>query len=344
MDLIYTDGNGIDQGVLLEYELDMEIGGTEDFELKLSVNDVHPEKYSYIYAEDTEIFGVLEKRTISTADGIITYSGRTIRGILKSKIVEPGQGQNYRIVSGSVAAIMNDFMEEFDLSDLIEFHTDMACAVLADHDESWLVSDQAYALIVEDAPEFMVSNFQISRYTSVLDALNKMLDVVGAKLICLYMDGKMTITLTSVIDYSDEIEFGTNQNADFVIEQDAGTVNHLICLGQGELSERQVLHLYMDEEGNVSKTKTFSGIREITEVYDYSSVESLEELEAGGIKKLKDQVNEKIQVTVVTDDVAVGDIVGGREEVTGSTIKAKITTKIIRVKNNDFTVEYKVGE
>ncbi len=343
MDLIYTDCSGGDQGVLLEYELDMEIGGTEDFELKLSAADVQLEKYAYIYAENTEIFGILEKRTISTTDGIITYSGRTIRGILKSKIVEPEQGEDYRIVSGGVADVMNDFMDEYGLSDLIEFHTDLIYTVLTDHDDAWL-DDNGTALAIEDAPEFIVSNFQINRYASVLDTLDKILEETGAKLIYSYVDGRMIITLTAVVDYSDELEFGTNQNTDFVIEQDAGTVNHLICLGQGELAARQILHLYMDEEGNVSKTKTISGVREIVEVYDYSSAESMDELESGGIKRLKDQIREKIQVTVVTDNISVGDIVGGREEITGSTVKVKVTTKIIRVKNNDFTVEYKVGE
>lgn len=344
MDLIYTDSNGIDQGVLLEYELDMEIGGTDDFELKLSINDVKLEKYAYIYSENTEILGILDKRTISTADEIITYAGKTARGILKTKIVEPQEGEDYRIVSGSIADIMNAFMEEFELSELIEFKTEMLYTALADYDEAWLTDGDETLLVVEETPQFVVSSLQINRYVSVLEALDKMLEETAAKLTYAYVGGKMIITLSAVIDYSDEIEFGSNQNTDFVIEQRAGLVNHLICLGKGELADRQVLHLYMDASGNISKQQSMSGIHEVAEVYDYSSAESIEELEKGGIKKLKDQVRESIEVMVITDDVSVGDIVGGRENITGINVKAKVTSKIIRVKNNNFTVEYKVGE
>jgi hypothetical protein len=32
-------------------------------------------------------------------------------------------------------------------------------------------------------------------------------------------------------------------------------VNHLICLGSGELQNRIVVHLYVDADGNISQTQ-----------------------------------------------------------------------------------------
>ena len=49
-------------------------------------------------------------------------------------------------------------------------------------------------------------------------------------------------------------------------------------------------------------------------------------------------------ILLESDQYDVGDIVGGREEITGIEIKEKITAKIIKIKDGIMSTEYKVGE
>jgi hypothetical protein len=122
-------------------------------------------------------------------------------------------------------------------------------------------------------------------------------------------------------------------------------VNHLICLGKGELAERLVVHLYLDADGNVSENQTFFGLDEYAEVYDYSSAESREELVKGGTSRLKegtDAVNMNFDAENTIYDI--GDIVGATEHKTGIATVEKITKKIVTIKNGQVNIEYKVGE
>ena len=43
-------------------------------------------------------------------------------------------------------------------------------------------------------------------------------------------------------------------------------------------------------------------------------------------------------------EVGIGDIVGGRERITGLYVKQPISEKILKLSNNEYSIEYKVGE
>ena len=133
----------------------------------------------------------------------------------------------------------------------------------------------------------------------------------------------------------------------FSISNNHRPTNHLICLGKGDLKERMVRHLYMDAKGNVSKTQTFFGIDEVTESYDYSSVESEEELINSGTERLQEAYSEAN--TLETDfennvEYDIGDIVGARENITGVKVTRDIVKKIVKVNNNGISVECQIGE
>lgn len=64
-----------------------------------------------------------------------------------------------------------------------------------------------------------------------------------------------------------------------------------------------------------------------------------------GTEKLKDAGNYKeLSITIQDIEVAVGDIVGGRERITGLYMKQPVTGKILKLDVNNKTIEYKVGE
>jgi hypothetical protein len=122
-------------------------------------------------------------------------------------------------------------------------------------------------------------------------------------------------------------------------------VNHLICLGQGELKNRVVVHLYVDADGNISQHQTFAGADEICAVYDYAGA-AREDLIQSGTQQLKNMAShDSFQMELDTaQDVAIGDIVGGRDYVTGKRMTAPIVTKICTWKNGFEDIAYKLSD
>ena len=109
-----------------------------------------------------------------------------------------------------------------------------------------------------------------------------------------YREGKVHLSAVPLVDYSQDEEWDSDQ-MNFQISSNERPVNHLICLGKGDLSERMVRHLYMDARGNISETQTFFGVDEVTETYDYSNVESEEELITGGTQRLQELGRQQIR-------------------------------------------------
>ena len=122
-------------------------------------------------------------------------------------------------------------------------------------------------------------------------------------------------------------------------------VNHLICLGAGELSNRTVIHLYVDRNGRISTHQTLFDEDEIVGLYDYKGA-SEAELRKGGIENLQRDINRsKFSIDLDTEkEVAIGDIVGSRDYTTGYTVKAPITTKVVKYRDGVEKAEYKLSE
>lgn len=320
MDLIYTDENREDINILFDYSLDLAFGSSEnDFELKTSTaNHVLREGY-FLYIEGTEYGGVVDNIKVKTESKELIYCGRTYHGILESKVIEPDAGQDYFVVSGEANEVIGTLIERLALSDLFKASTDVS--------------------------DFTINKYQFNRYVKGYTGIKAMLNSVGAKLHVTFEDGYVVLSALPIVDYSQDDEFDTDQ-IKFDIEKYYNTTNHLICLGKGDLADRQVIHLYSDAEGNISKTQTQFGLNERTEVYDYSSVESIEELEASGIEKFKELQNDgKVQMQLdASQEYDIDDIVGAREFVTGITMSKPIVKKIVTINKGIIKIENKVGE
>ena len=119
-------------------------------------------------------------------------------------------------------------------------------------------------------------------------------------------------------------------------------INHLICLGKGELKDRIVVHWYADQKGTLSHTQTIKGADERTSVYELSNADAAE-LETKGKTKLQElRDTGSIDVDVESDgiDLDVGDTVTGRDNTTGIKVTAEITKKIIKIEDGIPTVTY----
>lgn len=323
MDIIYIrckDGE-YDSGYLRNFSLDCDISSdienpTNDFTLKMPLPDSREGLY---YAENeistiffkpgTEYGGEIRGTVKDTAPNEITYTGRTWRGMLEQRIIEPPEGEDYLVVSGNI----KDCIEQFPLPDCIE------------------VAPTAYSS----------ESFQVDRYISTLKGIVKLLANVDPSLrfrISYEQDdgaytGAATLRvgptrdLTSLIeasqDYSDKIRLK--------ITRDYNTPRHLICLGQGELHEREVIHLYADEDWNIT-TEPIPDAYPV-DTYDYSSSENLL---SDSLKHYAEVIKNHTQIEVSISDLEVqlGDIISAKDNLTEETVTAEIVNIIYNIVDN----------
>lgn len=316
MDLIYTNSKREDAGVLLAYELDLSFGSSEnDFELKVSNSGNVCEAGGYIYIQGTEYGGIIDAVESDTANAEVTYSGRTWHGILNSHIFLPDAGQDYLTVSGEANAVLASLVKRCGLDDL-------------------------FTVSAEDSG-ITIPTTQMNLYIEGYSGICKVLQKAGAKLLIRYGASGPELSAAKIADYSQD---GVDSDVmDFTAKRSKGKVNHLICLGKGELKNRLIVHLYADEEGNISTTQSLFGANEYATTYEYSSVDDAEELTENGKDRFAElQAQDELNVTIndTSELYDIGDIVGASDSTTGISVAVTIQQKIVTIKDGTTEVSY----
>lgn len=265
MDLIYTDKNRKDISVLSDYELDEAFGKSENnFSLKISLSEHCMEPGCVIYAENTEYGGIIDTLNPNTKDSTLTYKGRTWHGILNSKVLEPNTGEDYLILSGEANSVLKEIITRLKLNDVFS--------------------------VSEEDSGIEIIHYQCSRYPCAYDEIRKMLYEFMGKLTINCQMKTVLLSVSSLYDYSADEEWDANQ-LDFTIEKNYHPVNHLICLGSGDLKDRHVIHLFTDENGGIQpysfydnpyqdadyildkRNQILKEQEEVVEVYDYGNAQ-----------------------------------------------------------------------
>lgn len=322
MELIYTDAQWHDLAVVAGCELDCEFGpgSRNSWQLECPADDAPAmSDGSLLYCDGGEVGGVVDGIAPDTGEGTVTFSGRTWHGVLDGNLIAPAAGQDYKAVEGEANAAIGSLIGEMGISDL--FAADPA-------DSGVRVSHQ-------------FGRPAATGYQGLVD----MLAGSGAKLRTRFDSASRKCVLSAAPkgDYSTEELDGDRISVK--IERDWRPVNHLACFGSGELKDRIRLDLYADESGNVSKTQSIFGAKHRCAVYDYSSADA-ETLEKDGRKKLEElQAADEIQVTLPDDsEYEIGDVVGGREPVTGIYTTATLTRKTVLIDGDgEMDVRYEAG-
>ena len=121
MDLIYTDENNNDLGVIKNYKLDLAYGKDEnDFELEIDLQEHCAGINSRIYIQTSdngrvigsEYGGIIDNIEVDADNEKIVYSGRTWHGILANKIIQPENNRDYYTVTGDANAIVADMIAD----------------------------------------------------------------------------------------------------------------------------------------------------------------------------------------------------------------------------------------
>lgn len=262
MDLIYANEKKEDIGVLMDYTFDLAFGKNENnFECEVHSSNHVCDKGYMLYIEGTEYGGIIDKVKVDTGAETITYGGRTWHGILAGKIIEPDAVEDYLILSGEANEVIDFLIERAGLKDIFRAST----------------KDSGIEII-----EYPV------RYQDAYTVLRKMLFESTGKLKTQYKKDIVELSAVPYIDYSQDEEWDSAQ-MDFQVEKNYRPVNHLICLGTGDLKDRHVIHLFTDENGGVqpyarsevplsdadyildTSRQMLFGEEEVAEIYDYSN-------------------------------------------------------------------------
>lgn len=335
------DSDRMELGVVSAYELDLAFGADENnFECQIPEKDHCCGKGYYLCIDGTEYGGIVDAIATDTEKQEVTYSGRTWHGILSSKIILPLQG-NYEAATelvtvktkeGNASLIDKYLVISGDVNRCIQFIV-KRCGLSA----LFSVSENDFGVAV--------SEYKFYRYTDAYSGLVKMLESVGLKMTFEYSNAKINLAAKTIYQSAEDEAFD-EEMVDFTAKKNLNTANHLICLGSGEMENRMVLHLYADRDGNISTTQTLLGLEEYAAVYDYPNVESEDELLSGGKERLKELIGQDemdIDFDAESDAYDVGDIISATDRITGISVSAKITKKIVRFKYGIPTISYRMG-
>lgn len=324
MELILASEDGREKGYL-HNDIDIDIGKDNDFELTvpyLSWNGEIQDK-SRIYVPNTEFGGLAEEVDTSSKNNTLCVRGYTWRGLLDKYVVGPESGEDYLVLNGELNACIRLLIEKCNIGRLFQ----------GSYEDTGI----------------SISNVRF-RYVTLLDALSSFLKGVNYKLVISYKqtqsDGYVELSAAPVVNLSDEHTVSSDSSFNFDTKDYKRGINHLICLGKGELAARQVVHLYADVDGNISYTKSQFGINERVEIYDYPNVDSEAELAEAGIQRLKELLNYKdFKVSLNEIDslnIDIGDLITGIDYITGITVTKPVVNKIFKLKSGVPSVEYKI--
>lgn len=297
--VILANENLRELGAIKDANVTVDLNDDRTFSVQIARSNWRPELTfsSFIYIMGTEYGGIVGEILTDTTLDYVELKGLTWRGRMAKKIIQPPTGSDYKTVSG-------------------ELHTVMKSLIESEFDGLFVVSQEDTGV--------NVSNYQFDRYCTLYDGLVKMLKSKWYRLQLSFRreqgePGYLYIEAVPIVDYSNRIELSRDCQLNYTMDDKRNGVNHLIVAGKGELQDRNVLHLYVQEDGSIGTQQYYTGLQEIAEIYENTSTET-DELWSKSAERLQELMNKKtfrMDVAKLGLDIGIGDIVGGRDYLTG---------------------------
>ncbi len=313
-----------EMGAVKDANLTVDLNGNRNFSLQIARSYWQPEMTfsSLIYILGTEYGGIIGEVLTDTTLDYVELKGLSWRGRLAKKIIEPPAGSDHKTVSGELHTIMKELIEpEFD--------------------GLFVVSGKDTGVTV--------SNYQFDRYCTLLDGLNKMLKSKWYRLRLSFRreqnePGYLYVEAVPITDFSNRIELSRDCKLNYTMGDKRDGVNHLIVTGKGELQDRNILHLYMQENGEIGTEQYYTGLQEIAEVYENTSTETNELMSVAEerFRSLMGKKTFQMDVAKMGMDVEIGDIVGGRDYLTGMYMAKPVENIIYEIINDTELKTYKL--
>lgn len=280
------------------------------------------EKDHIIYIDGTEFGGIIDSIEHNTQTGIITLMGPTWRGLLMRKIITPPAGQAYYTITAEANTLISTVLGA-SLAPMITVSTEDTGVIITG---SW-------------------------RFRQAHEMLERALEENGLTLHIAYNSASKTavVSARAVVDWSNEIDLSQDYGIEMKsLQGRIDAYNHVIALGAGELLDRDVLHVYRLDNGNITTVApAWAGtLKDRVTVYDYSNPETEDELLVGASKRLIEYSpldGVELDPSDAEIDLPLGDIVGARDRLTGFAATARILGKILTVGADGYKIDTKVG-
>ena len=322
--VILANENLRELGAIKDANITVDLNGDRTFSVQIARSNWRPEQTfsSLIYIMGTEYGGIIGEVLTDTTLDYVELKGLSWRGRLAKKIIQPPTGSDYKVVSGELHTVMKSLIEpEFD----------------------------GLIVVSQEDTGVNVSNYQFDRYCTLYDGLVKMLKSKWYRLQLSFRreqgePGYLFVEAVPIVDYSNRIELSRDCQLNYTMDDKRDGVNHLIVAGKGELQDRNVLHLYVQEDGSIGTQQYYTGLREVAEVYENTSTET-DELWSKSEERLQELMNKKtfrMDVAKLGLDIGIGDIVGGRDYLTGLYMAKPVENIVYELTNDVESRTYKL--
>lgn len=311
-------------GAIKDANITVDLNGNRTFSVQIARSNWYEELTfsSLIYIMGTEYGGIIGEVLTDTTLDYVELKGLSWRGRLAKKIIQPPAGSDYKTVSGELHTVMKSLIEP-------EFN--------------------GLCVVSQEDTGVKVSNYQFERYCTLYDGLVKMLKSKGYRLQLSFRreqnePGYLYIEAVPIVDYSNQIELSRDCQLNYTMDDKRDGVNHLIVTGKGEMQDRNVLHLYVQENGTIGSQQYYTGLQEIAEVYENTSTET-DELQSKSEERLQELMNKKtfkMDVAALGIDVNIGDIVGGRDYLTGMYMAKPVENIVYELTSDIESKTYKL--
>lgn len=322
--VILANENLRELGAIKDANITVDLNGDRTFSVQIARSNWRPELTfsSLIYIMGTEYGGIIGEVLTDTTLDYVELKGLSWRGRLAKKIIQPPTGSDYKVVSGELHTVMKSLIEpEFD----------------------------GLIVVSQEDTGVTVSNYQFDRYCTLYDGLVKMLKSKWYRLQLSFRreqgePGYLFVEAVPIVDYSNRIELSRDCQLNYTMDDKRDGVNHLIVAGKGELQDRNVLHLYVQEDGSIGTQQYYTGLQEIAEIYENTSTET-DELWSKSAERLQELMNKKtfrMDVAKLGLDIGIGDIVGGRDYLTGLYMAKPVENIVYELTNDVESRTYKL--
>jgi len=309
--IVWTNASLKELGATENFAIDLEADlvpteqdDSNDFVVTLPM-DIRLAAGSAVFVDGAPYGGLVHGRASDTdVPGVLEWRGRTWLGVLADRVLVPDAGQVYNVSSGTVSACITDLVSRLGLSTLFE---------------------------AGDCPASSIS-YTHKRYPNGMDALYDMLASADLKPTFEPVQGaalKVRIGAEDIVTATEQVD---GERVSMSMLSVMTTYNHLIGLGEGEGLDRIVQHWYADASGNVSNTKTITGLAERVYKYDYPSADA-DALAEYSVKKLEEfQGQGNVDVKLPEGaKLHLGDNVRAYDPRIDESVTARVTKCVVKV-------------
>lgn len=316
MDLIYTNSENVEQGVITNFVYDQEDATTSSdrctFEIDITAKNNVFEIGSYVYIPNTEIGGRIDSIQVDTGTQIVYAKGRTWRGLLATKLLYSETADEYEI-TGKIDAIFSSLIANTFQMDVFN------------------------VLPISNAPQV---NLRVPNYSDLYYSITKALSTIDYKMVTTFnpITRKVDILFKPIDKYTD-LDSITSDMFQFKVQTGAPRVNHAIGV-----SDTLVCHRYLQEDGTMGNTKFYVGNDEIVKMYELSAdgITDLEQKTDDAL--LQEQSDDTLEVTALDLHADLLDEFTAEDMLTNVRMTQNVTRKIVSINHDIAKYQYEVGE